>query len=305
MIKKLVIGILLILVVFVGIIFYSKNNKRDLNGKKLNVVTSFYPYYFFASQIGGEKINVINITPAGAEPHDYEPTPGDIINIERSKILVMNGSVEPWAGKIKDELKNRNVLVLEMDKGLFSQKVLNENGITATDPHIWLSLKLDLIQINLIANTFGQIDPTNKAYYNQNANILISKIKSLDNSYKNGLSMCQLKDIVTSHAAFGYMASDYNLKQISIAGLSPDAEPSLKELSELTNFVRSNHIQYVFFESLVSPKLSETLASETQAKTLVLNPLEGLTNDDLAKGRDFITVMQDNLTNLKIALQCK
>ncbi|MEK7195779.1 MAG: zinc ABC transporter substrate-binding protein, partial [Patescibacteria group bacterium] len=123
--------------------------------------------------------------------------------------------------------------------------------------------------------------------------------------YSAGLKNCALKDIITSHAFFGYLAATYSLRQISIAGLSPDAEPSSKEIGVIVKFAKENKVKYIFFESLVNPKLSETIATEIEAKTLVLNPLEGLTRAETNAGKNYFTEMRDNLNNLKVALECE
>jgi zinc transport system substrate-binding protein len=303
--KNIILVILIILFIVISAFVLIKTHNSKTANYKLRVTASFYPYYFFASQIGGDKANVINITPAGGEPHDYEPTSQDIVNIESSQLLILNGSVEPWATKIKVDLHGKNTMILETGSGLFSQTVVDEQGINSTDPHIWLSLKLARVQINSILNEFIKIDPQNTIYYQANTKKLLSAIDNLDNEYRLGLSDCRLKDIITSHAAFGYLATDYGLKQVPIAGLSPDSEPSLKQMAEIANFAKANNVKYIFFESLISPKLSQTIASEIGAKTLVLNPIEGLTPDELSQGKTYLTVMNDNLQNLKVALDCK
>lgn len=303
--QKIILFIVLVVVVLGGARIVLRNRTNRVGDNKLQVTASFYPYYFFASQVGGNKVSVINITPPGGEPHDYEPTPQDIINIESSKLLILNGNVEPWGNKIKDLLKGKNTVILETGNGLFTQTVIDENGTNSTDPHIWLSLKLAKTQVNSILDKYIQIDPQNKDYYTNNANDLLNNLNSLDMEYKTGLASCRLQDIITSHAAFGYLATDYGLKQIAIAGLSPDSEPSLKQLAEITQFAKTNNIKYIFFESLVSPKLSQTIASEVGAKTLVLNPIEGLTSMEISQGKNYLTVMQDNLKNLRLALDCK
>lgn len=127
----------------------------------------------------------------------------------------------------------------------------------------------------------------------------------LDKDYRSGLSKCNKKDIITSHAAFGYLAKEYGFNQLAIAGLSPDEEPTLQTLKNISDFAKKNNVQYIFFESLVSPKLSETIANEVGAKTLVLNPLEGLSIQDIAEGKNYFTEMRSNLNQLKIALQCQ
>jgi zinc transport system substrate-binding protein len=303
--KKKLTLLFIALLIGIGFYFGVKNNSKTVTSGELQIAASFYPYYFFASEIGGNKVQVTNITPAGAEPHDYEPTSGDLVLINSSKLLILNGQVEPWGAKIQTDLKGKTTKVLVAGAGLFTQKVTDEAGLTAIDPHIWLSPTRAKIQAKAILNELIQIDPSNKDYYYTNANKLLAELDNLDQSFKKGLVSCQKKDIVTSHAAFGYLASDYGLIQIPIAGLSPDAEPSLKEMANITNFVKTNGIKYIFFESLVSPKLSQTIATATGAQALVLDPLEGLTPDALTAGENYLTVMNQNLHNLELALECK
>jgi zinc transport system substrate-binding protein len=303
--KKTITLVLIFLLIATGIYFGLKNNIKNMQQGKLQVTASFYPYYFFASQIGGDKANVTNLTPAGAEPHDYEPSAGDIVRIDSSQLLILNGQVEPWGAKIQSDLKGKSTVVLIAGLGLFTQKVTDEEGVTAIDPHVWLSPTRAKVQVKAILNEFIKLDPQNKDYYTANATTLLTALDKIDSDYKAGLASCQKKDIVTSHAAFGYLASDYGLTQIPIAGLSPDAEPSLQEMANITNFVKANGIKYIFFESLVSPKLSQTIANATGAQTLVLDPLEGLTPNAIAQGQNYLTVMEQNLHNLEVALECK
>jgi len=282
----------------------SNSQKPLVSSGKIQVTASFYPLYFFAGQIGGDKVNVINITPAGAEPHDYEPTAQDIAQMENSKLLVLNGALEPWGDNIKQNLNSKNTVIVTVGDGIINQQVLEE-GKKITDPHIWQSPLLAKKIVDKITDGFIKIDPANKDYYQFNANALKVKLDELDQQYKQKLANCAQKNIITSHAAFGYLATAYGLNQVPIAGLSPDAEPSSQQLADIVKFAKANNVKYIFFESLVSPKLSDTIASEVGAKTLVLNPIEGLTNEEIAQGQNYFTKMQDNLANLQIALQCK
>ena len=295
-------------IIFIGLITLIIKNTGTTPqnpSDKPQVVTSFYPLYFFTSQIAGDKADVANITPAGAEPHDYEPTPQDIVKIENSKLLVLNGGgLEAWGDKIKSTIDPKQTVVITAGEGLTTQQV-TEEGQTMTDPHIWLSPVLASQIADKIEAGLVQIDPTNASYYQSNLQTLKSKLTTLDSEYKQGLASCAEKNIITSHAAFGYLATEYNLNQVPITGLSPDAEPSPKELADITKFAKDNHVKYIFFESLVSPKLSDTIATEVGAKTLVLNPIEGLTKDEIASGKDYFSEMRNNLTNLQTALQCK
>ncbi len=306
--KKIIITTLSVALVF-GLFTITKSRLRTIqlstpkNSSKILVTASFYPPYFFASQIGGEKIDAITITPAGSEPHDYEPTPQDIVRIEASKLLILNGGVEAWAQKIKDILKGMSTKVVDAADGLFSL-TLTEGGATVTDPHVWLDPVLAQKEVATILTSLIETDPTNAAYYQKNGTDLTNNLKQLDSDYRSGLAHCRKKDIVTSHAAFGYLAKEYGLNQVAIAGLSPDQEPSPKDLVGVANLAKKNGIKYIFFEALISPKLSQTIAGEIGAQTLVLDPIEGISDDGLKQGKNYLTIMRDNLANLKIALEC-
>lgn len=305
--KKILIYISLILIIggLAAAIFYraSKPAQMPLPANRSTVITSFYPLYFLASTIGGDRATVINLTPAGAEPHDYELTAQDIAQIETSRLLIINGGgLEAWGQKIKDNISARTKIIVASD-GLTDQTLAGDKN--QPDPHIWLDPTLtqkiaDKIALGLIA-----ADPQNQDYYQANAAMLKSKLADLDSAYRAGLSNCESKDIITAHAAFAYLARAYGLRQVAITGLAPEAEASPRQMVEISEFARDKKINYIFFESLVNPKLAQTIAAEIGAQTLVLNPLEGLSDSDLAAGRDYLSEMQNNLNNLKIALKCQ
>jgi len=273
---------------------------------KISVVTSFYPLFFFASQIVGDEGTVTNITPAGSEPHDYEPNPQDIARIEQSDLLILNGiRLESWGNSIRESLKGSSQIVVVVAESLGQSAATKQNGADLTDPHIWLSPVFAKKEVEIIAQSVEHIDPPNSESYQKNAQILINQLDALDREYREGLRMCQKKDIITSHAAFGYLANEYGFNQVSISGLSPAEEPAPKKLAKLSDFAAEHGIHTIFFEPLVSPRTAETVAHEIGAQTLVLNPLEGLTDQEVANGKNYFTEMKKNLANLKIALQCQ
>ena len=303
--KRLTILLGILILAFTAVLLFNLGATKKTSSGKLQITASFYPMYFFASQIGGDKAEVMSITPAAAEPHDYEPTTQDVVRINQSNMLVLNGGkLEPWGDKIKDQLQGTNTLIVTAGNGL-ANKQLNENGQTIQDPHIWLDPVLAKKETAAIEQGFEKIDPADKAYFQANAKKLESELNQLNTEYKAGLSSCKMKDFVTSHAAFGYLAAAYGINQIAISGVSPDEEPSSQKLAEVANLVKQKDIKIIFFESLVSPKLSETIANETGAKTMVLDPIEGITSNDLKAGHTYLTVMKDNLAALQDALQCK
>ena len=276
----------------------------EVQEKKIHIVTSFYPLYFFTKAIVGGNIDVYNLTPAGAEPHDYEPTPKDVVRLETSNLIIVNGAFEPWADNIKENIADRQIQFLAVGAALFSKNYLDEAGASMIDPHVWLSPRLATQIVEKILVAVMQIDPAHAEEYRLRAATLQVRLSSLDQEYRQGLARCHRQDFVTSHNAFGYLAAEYGLNQIGIAGLSPDAEPSPRELVSITTFAKIHDIRYIFFESLVSPKLAETIANEIGAKTLVLNPLEGLTDEDIASGQEYFSVMQKNLVSLRLVLEC-
>lgn len=250
-------------------------------------------------------MEVNNITPAGAEPHDYEPTAQDMARIEQSKLLILNGGkLETWGDKIKENLNGAEVMVVIAGDGIVTQRLI-ENGKSIRDPHIWLSPLLAKREVETILNGFIRVDPKNKQYYVTNTNNLLFQLDALDSEYRQGLIQCNQKDIITSHAAFGYLTKAYGFNQVSISGLSPDSEPSIKQIAKVSQFAKNHNAKYIFFESLVSPKLSETIANEVGAKTLILNPIEGVSSEDMKAGKNYFTIMEDNLSNLRLALECK
>ncbi len=299
----LLIAIIVIILAVVGFFALSNLGQKSSNNNKVKVTASFYPLFFFASEIGGEKADVSNITPAGAEPHDYDPTARDIANIEKGDILILNGGVEAWGDKIKKNLANSDVIVVEAGEGLITRNIVEE-GKNQTDPHIWLDPVLAKREASKITDGFVKKDPANASFYKTSEDALDQKLDSLDKKYREGLKSCKNKSIVTSHAAFGYLGQRYGLRQVSVSGISPDEEPSVKQLAEVADFARRNNVKYIFFEALVSPKLSETIANEIGAQTLVLDPIEGISDNDIKQGKNYFTQMESNLKNLQLALQC-
>lgn len=301
-----IFAVAIIVIIIFALNLNLSNYSPAVQSDKIPVAASFYPIYFFAQQIGGEKAEVFNITPAGAEPHDYELTPQDLSRIKNSRMLIINGFFEPWVGKIEWNIDPENTLVLNLTDDLINRETENIGPKTTIifDPHIWLSYKLANGMIDKILQGFINVDPQNQDYYFANAEYLRQKLYELDEKYKSSLANCKNKNIVTSHAAFSRLAKEYGLNQISITGISPDEEPSPQRLAEISQFVKDNKISYIFFESLLSPKLSETIAAETGAKTLMLDPIEGLLDEQIEKGENYFTVMKKNLSNLKLALQC-
>lgn len=298
--------IAVIIVVMVISAAFASSHEPEAAGR-VGVAASFYPLADFARQVGGDRVQVTNLTPVGTEPHDYDPSPQDIVKIEQAKVFIYTGAgFEPWAEKVVPELGD--IAVVNASQGVELMPAGDEEagrgsgGFTA-DPHFYLDPVGVQQIVRQIADALAAVDPANAAYYQENASRYDVRLAELDAAYRSGLASCVRRDIITSHAAFAYLAQRYGLTQVAIAGLA-DEDPSPARLAEIADLVRARNIKYIFFESLVSPRLSETIAAETGARTLVLNPVEGLTAEERAAGKDFIGLMRDNLANLRLALEC-
>ncbi|WP_145047716.1 metal ABC transporter substrate-binding protein [Paenibacillus xylanexedens] len=170
------------------------------------------------------------------------------------------------------------------------------------DPHVWLSPALAIQEVRNIEAGLTEAAPEYAEQFKQNADAYVAKLETLDTDFKAAVTDSKRKDFITQHAAFGYLAQEYGLQQVPIAGLSPEQEPSAAQMASVIDFAKEHQVKTIFFETLVSSKVSETIANEVGAKTAVLNPIEGLTEDELAAGMDYISVMRQNLEALKLAL---
>jgi zinc transport system substrate-binding protein len=256
------------------------------------VVAAFYPLAWAAEQVGGASVDVEDLTPPGAEPHDIELTPRDIERVQSADLVLYLGS--GFQPALEKAVAGRSGTSLDLLEGqhLVAGAGEEEGGL---DPHVWL----DPVRFADMVGAIGAALKRQPA-----AEALASKLHALDAEMKTGLAHCRRNEIVTSHAAFGYLAKRYGLHQIALTGLSPESEPSPRDLEGLVDEVEKSHATTVFFETLVSPKLAATVAREAGVKTAVLDPIEGLTPDEVQAGADYFSVMRANLAALRDALGC-
>jgi zinc transport system substrate-binding protein len=256
------------------------------------MMAAFYPLAYAAERIGGSAFDVRNLTPPGAEPHDLELTPREVARIQdASAVLYLSHGFQPAVSKAVEQARGKKLDILA---GLPLHPADGaEAGLTA-DPHVWL----DPILFARVANSIGTaLDRPSTA--------LVADLHRLDGEYRQGLRDCKRHEIVTSHAAFGYLAARYGLEQVSITGLTPEAEPTPQRLAQVIQIVRRTHATTVFFETLVSPRLADTVAGEVGARTAVLDPIEGLTPAEQKRGDNYLTLMRRNLAALRKALACR
>lgn len=296
-------------------------NDPNLEEDRLLIAASFYPLAEFATQVGGDRVEVFNLTPTGIEPHDFEPSPRDLAALYDAQALIYNGAgFEPWVERVAGDLEAAGLTLIDASEGIELIKATGGHSHSNSndhdndydnehdndyDPHVWLDPTLAAQQIENILAYLVAVDPDHDQYYRQNAQNYQEALLQLDEDFATGLVNCVKHEVVTSHNAFQYMADRYGFEVKSIAGLSPDEEPSPRRLAEIADFVRDHEVNYIFFETLVSPRLAETIALETGAQTLVFNPIEGLTEEGLELGRDYLSIQRDNLFALQKALECR
>lgn len=263
----------------------------------VHVVAAFYPLEFAAQRVGGDAVAVESLTPKGVEPHDLELTSSQVRDLAGADLVVYLGS--GFQPAVEDALAG-----LDRDRqldALKGQHLVNGAGTgdATVDPHVWLDPTRMRAIVDAIAARLEDVDPGDAARFRRNAAALDDQLADLDDDYRRGLADCRSDEIVTSHAAFGYLAARYHLTQVSVSGIDPEAEPSPQRLADVAALVRRDHVSTIFFEEIAPSDLAETLARETGARTQVLSPLE--TPPDHG---DYLTVMRTNLSRLEGALDC-
>lgn len=248
------------------------------------VVAAFYPLAFAAEEVA-EDVSVVNLTPAGTEPHDLELSVRDVGRVRDADVVLLLGrgfqpAVEDAAAAARGEVVD---LLAELD-------------VDGEDPHVWLDPERYGDLVERVAAALGD---------EAAALPLVERLRELDRAYERGLADCERDEIVVAHAAFGHLAEAYGLEQIAIAGLSPEAEPSPRALEEVAGLVEEADVTTVFVEPLAPPDEARTVARETGARTATLNPVEGLTDEEAARGDDYFSLMEANLEALREALACR
>ncbi|MFE5332004.1 metal ABC transporter substrate-binding protein [Embleya sp. NPDC056575] len=281
-------------------------------GAKVRVIAAFYPMKFVAQQVGGPHVKVTNLTRAGAEPHDLELTPKQVGAVSQADLVVYLKGLQPAVDKAISQNKPKHIAEASRfapleEHGTEVQGAEDEHAghdhadAEHGDPHVWL----DPIRLSAIATGVGEslagADPANAADYRERAAALVARLKTLDGEFTAGLATCARRDVVTSHAAFGYVAERYHLNQIGVNGVNPESEPSPARRADIQRLARDRGVTTIFFETLAEPKTAKTLAEDLHVQTAVLDPLEGIKDE---AHDDYFSVMRANLDALRKGLGC-
>lgn len=271
----------------------------DAGGRPL-VVGAFYPLAAAARQVGGDRVEVVDLTPPGAEPHDLELAPRQIEQIDTAAlVLYVGGGFQPT---VEDTLRAAGTPAVDLLEGIALLRP--EGGTGPTDPHVWLSPALMIGIIDRTETALAEADPGGAGEFAANADGYRERVEALDRRFREGLASCEQRLLITAHSAFGYLASEYDLRQVSVSGLAPESEPGPGRLADLTELILRTGATTVFTETLTSPEVGEALAEEAGVTTAVLNPLESLTEKEQARGEDYVSVMEANLATIRAGLGC-
>jgi len=274
----------------------------------LDVVAAFYPLELMVEEVGGDRVSVSNLAKPGAEPHDLELTPSDVARVSDADLVVYLEGFQPAvddavASEAPDtswnagEYASLDLTYTPIEEG---EEATDEAG--AVDPHFWLDPTRYADVATALAAGLSDLDPDGAATYEANAQAFVDDLETLDAEWTAGVEVCSNRNLVTSHNAFGYLAQRYDLQQRGITGLTPEDEPTPQALADIAEFVTANEVKTIYFETLVSPAIAETLAAETGAKTAVLDPVEGLSEE--SEGSDYFEIMRANLVNVRAGQPC-
>ncbi|MBD3860148.1 zinc ABC transporter substrate-binding protein [Bacillus sp. 28A-2] len=283
---------------------------------KLTIYTTIFPIQDFTEKIGGSHVHAQSVYPANADAHSFEPSSKTMVEMAEGDAFIYSGTgAEAFADKTAATLKNQGVKTVKAAEGIkllsTKEEHAHEEGEAHDhdghdhgdkDPHAWLDPVYAQQMAKNIKDTLVSLDPDHKDDYTKNYEKLKKDLQSLDQEFKTTLSKAKHKEILVSHAAYGYWEKRYGIEQISVLGLSASEEPSQKQLENIVQQAEKHHIQYVIFENNVSSKVSDTIRSEIGAKSLTLKNLESITEDDAKNGESYVSLMKQNLNTLKTAL---
>lgn len=294
---------------------------------KLRVVTTLFPLYDFARAVGGDRAEVTLLLPPGMEAHSFEPKPADIVRVGKADLFIYtNRFMEPWAEDIISGIQSGATQVINASRGArllkagksigddhhghgnghSRERVREHSHGQGMDPHLWLDFGNAQVMVDNILAGFTARDPNNAAWYTANAAGYKAKLKELDTRYRSELAACDKRIFLHGgHFAFGYLASRYGLHYESAYAVSADAEPSPAKIAHLIQRIRANGLRHIYTEELVEPRVADTIARETGATLLKLHGAHNISRDDLAAGVTFLSLMEGNLSSLKIGLQCR
>jgi zinc transport system substrate-binding protein len=279
-------------------------SKPAASASGVKVLATFYPVYDYARNIGGDRIDVSLLVPMTLDVHAFEPTPSSVQAVATANVLIYGGAgLEPWIPSIVAAAGNPGLVLVDSSANisllLVTPAFQRENR--TIDPHIWLNPVLAKQQVANILRGLIRVDPADAAYFTANAQAYDAKLDVLNAEFVNLTANPVTRYFVTFHEAFAYFAKQYNVIQIPIAGPFEE-DPTPSEIQNVIDAVHAHHLCYVGYESLTNPAIAQSIASQTNATLIRLDPIEGLSTTDQALGKTYLLKMQDDFTNFALAL---
>jgi len=305
--QKVFVAIVAVMILALVSAGYALSPPADRDDGRLRVVATFYPLYYFASEIGGNRTHVSSLIPFNSEPHSWQPAPSDIVRADKADVFVYNGAgIEPWVGKLLGTLQNRNSMkVVDTSRGI-DLLAGDADSPSGRNPHFWIDPVRAKSQVENIRAGLVAADPAGAQYYGQRADELKTRLDALDSDFREGLQNRTKDTIVTTHEGFDYLAARYSFSAHSVLGISPDQEPSARKMMEMVDIVNEHGLDVVFGEPVYSDKFMRTVAGEVSHQTgknvrvLVLDGIHGRAGPHA--GMDYFQIQRENLANLKTGL---
>lgn len=264
---------------------------------RLKVIAAFYPVQFIAEHVAGDGAEIATLTAAGVDPHDVELSPRDVGSLSSADLVLYSSGLQP---AVDEAVQSATPASLDVND---AARLVPTAGSTSVDPHFWLDPERMVAVTEAVAAEFIAIDPDETNGYRRRADALIKNLGTLGQEYDESLMNCSSDTMVTTHTAFGYLADAHGFTQIGITGISGDADPSPGRLAEVSRTVEQAGVPAIYSEVLLGADIAETVANETGAEVLVLDPIEGITEE--SAGSDYLEVMRANLNSLTAGQQCQ
>jgi zinc transport system substrate-binding protein len=309
-----------VLFILCFLVLSCQGKDTDSASGRLAVVTTLFPLYDFAKNIAGGRADVTLLLPPGIEPHGFEPRPADIVKLNAADLFIYTSpDMEPWAQVLIKGLQSGKLEVIQAGRGILPEGNPSvkahrhehrdqavSGGPEAVDPHVWLDFVNAVKMVETIRDGFIRKDPAGRKIYEKNAADYTERLLALDEQYRKGLQSCEKRILVNGgHFAFAYMAKRYGFRYVSVYGISPDSEPTAATLAGITKILREYGLRYLFDEELINPKVAQMLSKEAGVALLKLQPANNLTKEQFDRKETFLSLMEENLKNLRTGMQCR
>ncbi len=311
--QKIVLFFAVTIAIIVLLTWVTAQKEPAATSAKSIIVVSTFSQYEAACAVAGDTLHIRSIIPLGSDTHMFTPNPTQVADISKSALFVYNGAgFETWAQSLTTALP-KSTQVIDMSQHVVLQKSDehqedhdDEHHDHGTyDPHYWLDIDNMIKMTQTLDTEFSKLSPLQAEIFHKNARAYIAQLQKLKSEYTAGLAECKNRTLVTNHDAFGYLARANKLENVSVIGLSSDEQPSAKNIAEIISAVKEHGVKTIFFEELINDNVSQTIAKETKAIAIPLQPLENISEDELKSHQTYLSIMRENLAKLRESMECR